>query len=318
MADSHNHSHAATAHENRLWFALALTGIYLVAQVIGGLLTGSLALLSDAAHMMTDVVALAISIAAVRLARRPADSRRTFGYYRFEILAAAVNASLLFLVALYILYEAYQRFFAPTPINASGMLAVASGGLVVNLVAMWLLREGSAHSLNVKGAYLEVWADMLGSLGVIAAAILIKLTGWRQIDPIVAVAIGLWVVPRTWALLKASLNVLMEGVPEGLSLAGIGDALRNAPGVREVHELHVWSIASGKNSLTAHLVIDPAASSEQTVLADVTTLLRERFGIVHTAIQIETVPCLDHPDDCQIADTLEPHGNIRHDHGHSH
>ncbi len=318
MASTHNHSHATTTNEKRLWAALTLTGAYLVVQVIGGLLTGSLALLSDAAHMMTDVAALSISIAAVRLAQRPADSRRTFGYHRFEILAATVNASMLFLVALYILYEAYRRFVVPAPIHAWGMLAVAVGGLVVNLVAMFLLRGGTEYSLNIKGAYLEVWADMLGSLGVIVAALLIELTGWRQIDPIVAIAIGLWVVPRTWALLKVSLNVLMEGVPEGLSLAGIGDALRNAPGVREVHELHIWSISSGKNSLTAHLVIDPAARSEQTVLTDVTTLLRERFGIVHTAIQIETVACLDHPDDCQIADTLEPHGNTRHDHGHSH
>ena len=318
MASGHDHSHATTTNEKRLWAALVLTGIYLIAQIVGGLLSGSLALLSDAAHMMTDVVALAISIAAVRLARRPADGQRTFGYHRFEILAAAVNASMLFLAALYILYEAYQRFFAPPPIHAWGMLAVATGGLLINLVSMQLLRDGSSQNLNMKSAYLEVWADMLGSACVIVAAVLIAITGWRQIDSIVAVAIGLWVMPRTWALLKTSLNVLMEGMPEGLSFAGINDALRNVPGVGEVHELHVWSISSGKNSLTAHLVIDPAISSEQTVLADVTALLREHFGIVHTAIQIETVACLEHPDDCQLADALKPHSGTQHKHGHIH
>lgn len=168
--------------------------------------------------MFTDAIALAIAVAALRIARRPSDSRRTFGYYRFEILAAAFNALLLFAVAAYILFEAWQRFRQPVAVHSAGMLVVASIGLAINLISMWLLRRGKDSSLNVKGAYLEVWSDMLGSVGVIGAALLIQITGWLWLDAMVAVAIGLWVLPRTWVLLKESLNVLLEGVPDGVDL----------------------------------------------------------------------------------------------------
>jgi cobalt-zinc-cadmium efflux system protein len=288
----HAHNHAAGASERGLKIALGLTGAYLVAEVVGGLLTGSLALLSDAAHMLTDVAALAIALVALRLARRPADKKRTFGYYRFEILAAAVNAAVLFLVGFYILYEAWQRFQQPPEIETGWMLGVATLGLIVNLLSMRALQAGSQQSLNMKGAYLEVWSDALGSIAVIGGALIIRFTGWWQVDPILAVLIGLWVLPRTWSLLSESVNILLEGVPEGLSLREIEDALRAVPGVRAVHDLHVWAITSGKNSLTTHLVLDgDAAGNEQRVLQATRSLLVERFGITHTTVQVEAERC---------------------------
>lgn len=291
MSAGHSHGTAVAGNEKKLWIVLALTGTFLIAEVIGGLLTKSLALLSDAAHMFTDVMALAIAIVAIRLGRRPADAKRTFGYYRFEILAAAFNAVVLFLVAIYILYEAYQRFLAPSEIQSLGMLAIAVAGLFINLIGMGLLNAGSESSLNVKGAYLEVWSDMLASIGVILAALVIQFTGWVKVDAIIAAAIGLWILPRTWVLLKTSLNILLEGVPEGLEIAAIDKALGDVPGVWQVHELHVWALTSGKNSLTAHLVIDQSKASERQVLQDATNMLRDKFRITHTTLQVEQDNC---------------------------
>ena len=197
MSDAHDHGLSEVRHEKPLWWALGLTSTFLVVEVVGGLLTNSLALLADAAHMATDTAGLVIALVAVRLARRPPDARRTFGYARLEALGALANGVLLLGVAAYILWEAFGRFRAPPPVAATGMLLVAVAGLVINLIAMRLLKAGSGESLNVKGAYLEVWSDMLGSLGVLIAAALIKLTGWLILDPILAVLIGLWVLPRT-------------------------------------------------------------------------------------------------------------------------
>ena len=238
-----------------------------------------------------------------------------------EILAAALNAVILFLVAIVIFYEAIQRFREPAAINSWGMMGVAAVGLIVNLIGMRLLQGGSAGSLNVKGAYLEAFADTVGSAGVILAAIVIRLTGWSQVDPTVAVAIGLWVLPRTWTLLKDSLNVLLEGVPSGIVLDDIRKALRATPGVSDTHELHVWAITSGKNSLTAHLVVDPGVRAEQQVLTDVRRLLRDKFDITHTTIQIETVACAIHDEDCRMnVAPAEPQDDAHadHEHGHDH
>jgi len=291
--ESHQgHEHAKTSNESRLWWAFGLTGSYLVVQVIGGLLTHSLALLSDAAHMLTDVVGIAIAIVAVRIARRPADSQRTFGYHRFEILAAAANAVILFLVAVYIFYEAIQRFQQPEAINTWGMLGVAAVGLIVNLIGLKLLQDGSEGSLNIKGAYLEALADAVGSVGVIVGALIIRFTGWAWVDPVIAVGIGLWVLPRTWTLFKESLNVLLEGVPRGLSLDEVRQRLLAVEGVIAVHDLHVWSITSGKNSLTAHLVVDESDERfRQDRLDAARIMLRERFALEHTTLQIEYRNC---------------------------
>lgn len=274
-----------------LALALALTGTFLIAEVVGGILTGSLALISDAAHMFTDTAAIAIALAAIRVGRLPPDTRRTFGYQRFEILAAAFNAVLLFAVAIYILYEAYKRLASPGDIQSLGMLAIAVVGLAVNLASMRLLAAGKDASLNVRGAYLEVWSDMLGSLGVIAAALLIRWTGWVWIDSLIAAAIGLWVLPRTWLLLKESLNILLEGVPEGIDLEEVARAMRQVPDVADIHDLHVWAITSGNTSLTAHAVIDGTQEMQARALARLAEVLRERFGIAHTTIQAERVSC---------------------------
>lgn len=286
----HGHHHGANANERTLWFALALTGGFTVVEFIAGWLTGSLALISDAAHMFTDSAALAVSLAATRFGRMPADAKRTFGYQRFEILAAAFNAALLFLVAIYILFEAWRRLVEPAPIAVTGMLAVAVLGLVVNLVAARLLHAGSATNLNMKSAYLEVLSDLVASAGVIVAALLIEFTGRTWIDPLVAVAIALWVVPRTWVLFKASVNILLEGVPDGLDMDAVRAGILSAPGVCGVHDLHVWAVASNETSLSAHVVVENAADSER-ALTGVARLLEERFRIRHCTIQVESGGC---------------------------
>lgn len=288
---AHEHSHGAGANEKALRWALLLTSAYLVAEVVGGLVSGSLALLSDAAHMFTDTVALAISLAAIRLGQRPADRRRTFGYHRFEILAALLNAVLLFLVALYVLYEAWRRIAAPAEIQSTTMLLVAAGGLVVNLIGMRLLAGGKDRSLNVKGAYLEVWADMLGSVGVIVGALVIRFTGWAWVDSLIAVAIGLWVLPRTWRLLRESLNVLLEGVPDEVDLPEVERALLASEGVASLHDLHVWALSSGKVSLSVHVVSAPGVDDLAPLVQRLRALLAERFDIHHSTVQAERVPC---------------------------
>jgi cobalt-zinc-cadmium efflux system protein len=288
MGAGHSHGKVRAGHERVLWIALALTGSFMVAEVVGALITGSLALLSDAAHMFTDSAALAVSLVAIWIAKRAADRKRTFGYYRFEILAAAFNAVLLFLVALYILYEAYQRLRAPVEIMSLGMLVIASIGLVVNLISMRLLRAGSGESLNVKGAYLEVWSDMLGSIGVIVAAIVIRFTGWTWVDSLVGAGIGLWVLPRTWVLLKASINILLQGVPEGVDIEKLEAAIRALPGVTDLHDLHVWALTSGKTVMSAHVVADLGVRDEQSILAEVTEIAQEKFEIADVTLQVES------------------------------
>ncbi len=287
MDAGHSHGKVPAGHEKTLWIALALTTTFLIVEIIGAFVTDSLALLSDAAHMFTDTAALAIALAAIQIGKRIADRKRTFGYYRFEILAAAFNAILLVFVAIYILYEAYQRLHTPTEIQSMGMLVIAVMGLCINLISMRLLRAGSEENLNVKGAYLEVWSDMLGSIGVIAAALIIHFTGWNWVDSLVAAAIGLWVLPRTWTLLKESINILLQGVPKGIDLEVIEPALRGIDGVNEIHDLHVWSLTSGKNVLSVHIVADLSRRTDQEILAEVDRLVRE-FEITYITIQIET------------------------------
>jgi cobalt-zinc-cadmium efflux system protein len=300
MGAGHSHGPSSGANEKRLWIVLGLTGAFLVAELIAAYITRSLALLSDAAHMFTDVAALAVSLMAIRIGRRAADRKRTFGYQRFEILAAAYNASVLFLVALYILYEAVERLRAPIAIPTTVMLVVAVLGLIVNLIGMRLLRGGSEHSLNMKGAYLEVWSDMLGSVGVIGAALLMRWTGFAWIDSVVAVGIGLWVLPRTWTLLKESVNVLLQGVPTNIDLDKIERGVAGIAGVKAIHDLHVWSLTAGKDVLSVHVVVDVSTKSEQQLLTEIDGVVRGQ-GIHHSTVQIECEPCKsvehDHNDD---------------------
>ena len=286
MGAGHAHGKVVAGHEKVLWIALALTTTFVIVEIIGAFFTGSLALLSDAAHMFTDAAALAISLAAIQIGKRIADRKRTFGYYRFEILAAAFNALLLFAVAIYILYEAYQRLRTPAEIQSMGMLIIAVAGLAINLISMRLLRAGSEESLNMKGAYLEVWSDMLGSIGVIAAALIIRSTGWTWVDSLVGAAIGLWVLPRTWILLKQSINILLQGVPQEINLSVIESTLRGIDDVKDIHNLHVWSLTSGKNVLSVHIVADLSRRTHQEILAEVDRIAHG-FEITHTTIQIE-------------------------------
>ncbi len=292
MSTGHDHGIVTAGHEKPLWWALGLTATFLVAEVVGGLLTNSLALLSDAAHMGTDVIALAISLVAVRLGRRPPDARRTYGYARMEAIGALVNGGLLFLVAAYILWEAVGRFREPPPVASTGMLVIAALGLIVNLISMRLLKAGSGDSLNVKGAYLEVWSDMLGSVGVIAAAAIILATDWTLADPILAVLIGLWVLPRTWTLLREAGNVLMQGVPPGLDLEAVRRTILARGDVAEVHDLHAWALASKQPVLTVHVVLKRVDGDDaEAVRRSIAEALEDLFGIEHVTIQVESAAC---------------------------
>ena len=286
MAEGHEHV-SEIKHEKPLWWAFGLTSVFLVAEVIGGLITNSLALLSDAAHMGTDVIALAISLFAVRMSRKPADAKRTYGFARMEAIGALVNGGMLFLVAGYILWEAVGRFRQPPDVASTGMLAIAALGLVVNLISMRLLKAGSGDSLNVKGAYLEVWADMLGSVGVIGGAIIIMMTGWTLADSIIAVLIGLWVLPRTWTLLRAAGGVLMQSVPAGMDLDKVRDMMLAHPGVAKVHDLHVWALGSKEPVLTAHIILSDETQPADAVRQSLSTALTEAFDIEHVTLQVD-------------------------------
>lgn len=279
--------------EHYLLIALILTATFTIVEFIGGFVFQSLALLSDAAHMFTDAASLIIAFVAIQIGKRRADIKRTFGYYRFEILAAVLNAIILFFVAIYIFYEAYHRLTHPSNIDPTGMMIVALFGLVINFISLRLLHKGSAENLCVRGAYLEAWADLWGSLGVLIAGTVIYFTHWQGVDSIIAIIIGLWIMPRTWILLKESINILLEGVPKGIEITKIQSALSSIPNVINVHDLHIWAVTSGKISLTVHLVIDSAKEdiNSQTILGQANLILENEFKITHTTIQIETEHC---------------------------
>lgn len=279
-------STAAGRHKSRLVAALALTTTFMTVEVVGGLWTGSLALLADAAHMLTDAGGLALALIAIRFSERPATPHETYGYVRMEVLSALTNAVVLLLLTIYILYEAYQRFLNPPDILGGPMLLVAVVGLAVNLVSMKLLSSGSSESLNVKGAYFEVLSDMLGSLGVIIAALIVTVTGWRLADPVIGACIGLFIVPRTWILLKQAIHILLEGTPPEVDLTLLERRLLAIHGVLAVHDLHVWTITSGLNAMSCHLVVADMDQA-QTALSNARDVMRNGFGLLHTTIQIE-------------------------------
>ncbi|WP_374297182.1 cation diffusion facilitator family transporter [Sphingomonas sp.] len=277
---------AAARHRSRLVTALILTTTFMAVEVVGGIWTGSLALLADAAHMLTDAGGLALALIAIRFSERPATPQRTYGYVRMEVLAALTNAVVLLLVTIYILYEAYQRFLDPPPVIGGPMLAVAAVGLAVNLASLRLLAGGASESLNVKGAYFEVLGDMLGSFGVIAAAGFVVLTGWTLADPIIGAGIGLFIVPRTWMLLRQAVHILMEGAPPEIDMALLERRLREIAGVIAVHDLHVWTITSGIDAMSCHLVVADMAQA-RAALVGARAAMQMEFGIDHTTIQVE-------------------------------
>lgn len=278
--------------ERRFVLSLVLTGLILVAEVVGGLWTGSLALLSDAAHVFLDVFALGMSYLALRLAALPPDDRHTYGFHRMQVLAALLNGATLLLVAVEIFREAWARLQHPSPVLAGPMLVVAAVGLVVNLVVALVLREHDHHDLNVRSAFLHVAGDALASVGVIAAGIVILFTGWQWVDPLVSVLIGLIILLGSGRVLRESVHILAEGMPEGLTATQVAEAMGRVAGVEEVHDLHVWTVSPGYAALSAHVVLaDQALSRTQEVMDDLKRALTDEFGIEHTTIQFECGNC---------------------------
>lgn len=277
---------AATKHKRSLVLALSLTASYMTVQVVGGLWTGSLALLADAAHMLTDAGGLALALLAIRFAERAATPQKTFGYVRMEVLSALTNALVLLLMTVYILWEAAKRFQDPPEVLGWPMLVVAVIGLGVNLISMKLLAGGSSESLNVQGAYFEVLGDMLGSLGVIVAALVVMFTGWTLADPIIGAAIGLFIVPRAWNLLNQAIHILMEGTPPEVDISLLEKKLLAIDGVEAVHDLHVWTITSGLDAMSCHMVVTDMAVSRQALIA-AQAAMKTEFKLDHLTIQIE-------------------------------
>lgn len=258
----------------------------MVAEVVGGLLTNSLALLADAGHMLTDVGGLGLALLAIKFAERPATPERTYGYYRVEILAALTNAVLLIGISLYILFEAYERFLNPPEVQSGVMLFIAAIGLVINIAGVFILRAGSKESLNMKGAYFEVLSDMLTSVGVIVAGVIMLTTGWYYADPLISAGIGLFIFPRTWALLKDAVGVLLEGTPSDVNIAALRETLAATDGVAAIHDLHVWSLTSGVNALSVHAVLAEGAEHDD-VLTRVHERCTKQFKIAHVTAQTE-------------------------------
>lgn len=291
----HGHDHGSTSvpdrgvSRERLRMALVLTSVILVAELIGGFLSGSLALLADAAHMMTDVSALLMSYAAMRLAERPATRHHTFGLHRAEILAAFVNAQILLLVSGFLLWEAWNRWWDPQEIRTGLMLAVALVGLAGNLASMTLLHGHHHHSLNVRAAYLEVVTDALASLGVITGAMVIYLTGWYGVDALATVAIALLILPRTIQVLRESAHILLEGSPLHLDLGDVKDEVNRIPGVIELHDLHVWTLTSGVHSASVHIRASEESPRGE-VLVAVKRCLHDFAGVSHATVQVEWGP----------------------------
>ena len=283
---AHNHGSSASKHRGRLFIALGLTTSYMVVEAVTGILTNSLVLVADAGHMLTDVAGLSLALVAIWFAQRPPTAAKTFGYYRAEILAALVNALLLFGVSAYIFYEAYNRFRDPPHVTSVPLLIVASIGLGINLVSARLLMGGAGESVNVRGAFLEVVSDILGSVGAIAAGVIILTTGWRYADPLFASAVGLFILPRTWNLLKVALDVLLEGTPAHIELEQVQKEMLAQPGVESVHDLHVWTVTSGFVALSGHVQVGDFVDRDALLVA-LRGALSSKFDIDHVTIQVE-------------------------------
>lgn len=295
QADAHagEHSHGTHQHgraersSRRLRLVLLLTALYMVIEMAGGWLTGSLALLADAGHMLADVAALALALLAVWFGSRPATPSKTFGYYRLEILAAWVNGVALVVIALLICYEASGRWSQPPAVKSTPMLLIAAGGLLINLVCAWLLHGEHQHDLNMRGAWLHIVGDAIGSVGALIAGALMSLYGWYVADPMVSIVIGGLIVWSSWSLIRESTNVLLEGTPAHINLAAVENAILQTDGVEDVHDLHVWTITSGREALSAH-VIHGQAISQPELLKELRAKLCEKFGVDHLTIQMET------------------------------
>ena len=312
----HGHSHSHSANKKTLTISLVIITVYMAVEVIGGLLTNSLALLADARHMLSDAVSLFIALMAFKFSSKVADYGKTYGYKRFEILAAVINGATLILISGYIIYEAIERFQNPPEIQSSGMLIVAFIGLLVNVLVAWIMMRGAdvKENLNMRGAYLHVISDMLGSVGAIIAALLIMFFGWGWADPLASVIVSILVLRSGYLVTKSSVHVLMEGTPENVEVEKVTEKILKTEGINGMHDLHIWTITSGLNALTCHLVVD-----EKMTIGESETLLRkiehtlEHLNIHHVTIQLETSA---HTHDNSVLCTVkaDPSGHDHHHH----
>ena len=318
---AHEHASAGMRHRARLIAVLGLTASFMIVEAVVGFLTNSLVLIADAGHMLTDVAGLSLALLAIWFAQRPATARKTYGYYRAEILGALANAMLLFAISGYIFYEAAQRFQDPPEVSSVPLLVVASLGLCVNIVGAAMLIGGAKESLNVRGAFLEVAGDFLGSLGAIAAGIIIITTGWRYADPLFAAAVGLFILPRTWNLLRGALDILFEGTPSHIGMPDVQQTMLGVEGVQSVHDLHVWTVTSGFVALSGHVEVRDNVDGAA-ILVAMRSRLHDRFDIDHVTIQVEherlaaelNQPCLPGQSPCyadQLTEQQLPQRNAR-------
>lgn len=285
--ERHDHAHDHTQSTRRLAWACGITAAFFVAEVIGGWISNSVALLADAGHMLTDVGALALSLFVAWFSRQPATPKRTYGYLRWEILAALINGAVLLLLSVGILWEAVSRLRAPEPVVGGLMLGVAVGGLLVNATSAWLLHGSAGHSLNLRGAYLHVLSDLLGSVAVIAAAVAVQVFGWLQADAVASMAVTALIVRGAWRLVREAVDILLESSPAHVDVEALRESLAAVRGVGAVHDLHVWTLTSGVVAMSAHAIAP--AGDHQRVLEDLHEAVR-RFGIQHTTIQLEGEP----------------------------
>lgn len=294
--EGHDHAHglnlAAAGGRRGLLIALAITVLMMVAELVGGLLSNSLALLSDAGHMLTDNLAILLSFFAMKFATMPATDRRTFGFYRLEILAALINGVILVLISIYIIYEAYVRILNPQPVQGTLMLVVAIIGLVANIIGAMVLTKHSHANLNIRGAYLHIIGDALSSVGVVVGGVVILLTGWYLIDPILSILISFVIMFGAWALVKESVSILLESVPSHVDIDNVTAEIGKLAGVREVYHIHVWTITSGVHAMSAHVIIDDQlVSGSRDLLDEIRAMLSNKFKILHSTIQLECERC---------------------------
>lgn len=296
----HDHDHDHDVSRSRLTVALVITSVFFVAEVVGGIVSNSLALLADAGHMLTDVGALGLSLFVAWFSRQPAAPRKSYGHVRWEILAALLNGAVLLAASAWILWESVLRLRAPEPVAGGLMLAVATGGLLVNAMSAWLLHGSAHHSLNLRGAYLHVLSDLLGSIAAILAALAVRTFGWLLADPIASILMTVLIVRGAWRLVHEAVDVLLEATPAHIDPATLRDAMVAVPDVREVHDLHVWTLTSGLVAMSAHAVV-PSVPQHQRVLEELHATV-SRFGIQHATIQLEGVPL----GECCPIDHLSP------------
>jgi cobalt-zinc-cadmium efflux system protein len=303
------HSHHGGGTGRILWWSLVATAVFVVVEFIAGIQAHSLALLSDAGHNFTDALALLLAWFGFYLQAKPANEVKTFGYHRAGVLTAFINALTLVVLAGWIFYESYQRLLRPLAVHETTMIAVAAAGLVLNGGIMWGLRVARHHDINIRSAFVHMLGDLVGSIGIIIGAVVIRYTGWQQIDPLLSILIGVLIIWTAWDIIKESLNILLEGLPRGLELQSVDAAMRGVEGVLDVHDLHIWSLGSNTHALSCHVLIEdlPPSTSERT-LRRINDVLCERFRIRHTTVQFEHVNCAVSESGCVIpVDVSEGH-----------